>query len=513
MARLSRLVEEYGNELETLVASEAVQANSLARRCLELEFALSDLEFDGIPVSPALTDLLGSTIYRGQPLGRRRLVRELLLGLRLRYRGVDHGAGAEGAKAPTSMRDRFVVSLFGSRPYHRDWVPHLVELLPFGRTWVISNDVRLRSIVAPISIVTGWRGLPQSSIRKWHSMYEGCSAMWKRTLSKLPREVGISSRFAARIERELLVASQRIHRYGAFLDRGRPSAILVEHDRDSRSACLVLAARSRGIPTLTMVHGVVNAPFGFTPVLADRVLCWGELQVGQFMRFGVSRDRIQIVGFERLTDGSAGDRKEARVQLGISREEDVALLATNPIEPSQRLRFAEAFCQAVSKVPGFRGVIRIHPSERLNDYDPLRSRYPGVLWTSNTDFSLEDALVLADVVIVHSSGFGNEALAKGRICVVFDVLEYPLGNGKVLIRDGGMPRADSEGSLAEILSRIRRDDSFRRVLKRKGSMFSRRMFAAVGAEAHQNIAGAMCEAASIPQGERRNARPAEDVVK
>ena len=54
---------------------------------------------------------------------------------------------------------------------------------------------------------------------------------------------------------------------------------------------------------------------------------------------------------------------------------------------------------------------------------------------------MDTALAAADVVVVHSSGLGGDALVKRRLTVVLDVIDFPLGHGQDLIDWGGCPRA------------------------------------------------------------------------
>ena len=110
-----------------------------------------------------------------------------------------------------------------------------------------------------------------------------------------------------------MVASQRVLGCLGFLEAHRPSAILTEYDRNSLWSCLVLAARKLGIPSLTLVHGVIERDaFGFSPVLADHILCWGELDRATLIHAGEASSRVTVAGCPRLSRDLPSPSPEVR---------------------------------------------------------------------------------------------------------------------------------------------------------------------------------------------------------
>jgi len=494
------LGEDMRHALCTLACSIEPPDNP-ARYCLEIELALSKYEFDGLPLGSALTDLLGSAILRKTVSSSMKAYGKELLGYAVHHLKVVEQHGSGNQAIPATGGGRILVGLISHRTYHRTWVPRFVQYLGADRVWVFSNDEVLRSGLPTGALASKWCELPPLEMKLWRAEYARVSSSWRSELRRLRHRCGISRTTEIGLMHGLLVASQRVLRFGRLLDTARPGAVLVEYDRNVRGACLVLAARRRGIPTFTLLHGVINGPFGYTPVVADTVLCWGDFQRTQLIELGTPAERIHVVGFERLEDGLVVDGAAVRKRLGIPGDVLVVVLATNPIGERGRQKLVRFFCEAVSRAPGVVGMVRLHPSEELEDYREVADAFPGIRFTANSDLPAEAVFALSDVIVVHSSGFGAEGLVRGKPCAVLDVLDSPLGHGMDLVRHAGAPRLGGVSELVSFLARYREDEGFRRELKEDALKFAGEMFAARGEAACRNIAKAVLEGANPWEGE------------
>ncbi len=491
------LSDDIRNELASLI--EKIPPDDRARTCLEIELALVEPGFDGIPLGSTLTDLLSALVYRRSgSAGTRRDWRRFISYHSHMLRGIEPPSRFRPETPVGEAGGRVVLALISQRAYHADWVPVFLQELGLRRCRLVAQEVGFN--LPEGTSVLRWKDMPTLSMRTWRRSFRRVAQSWRASLSRLRGAGAIDGAAERSFFHGLLVSSQRIRRCGEFLRRCRPSAVVVEYDRNVRGSCLVLAARALGIPTFTLVHGVINGPFGYTPVLADCILCWGEFQKRQLMEYGTPAHRVETVGFERLEPAIRADRGLARSGLGLPDVAAVAVLATNPIRPSERLKLARVFCEALERAAGVSGLVRLHPSEKLETYDAVRKAFPDVRFVANDEFSQDEILAAADVVVVHSSGFGSEAMAKGRCCVVLDAIEAPLGHGRDLIELGGAPRADSAEELAAILEKFRSDPGFRTGLDRCRERFVRRMFAAFGKEAVSNIANVVLGKAEVSRG-------------
>lgn len=462
-----------------------------ARQCLEIERALMEPGFGGLPLGSTLTDSLGSLFYRKvNPTGAAASARELGAYVFHAWRGVRVPPGGVGG--PTGLA-RVILATISSRSYNRRWAPAVSRLLAPQDCLVITDDSGLRQLLPTGTSSLRWSNMPGIDMPRWRRVYREGSRRRRDAIGALRRRYGFSRLAALTLEHALLVSSQWMCRAARFLDATMPSAVLVEYDRNTRGACLVLAARQRGIPTMTLMHGVINGPFGYTPVLAERVLCWGTLQREQLISLGTPPGRIDVVGYPPLDPGLSAERPMIRRRLGISEDAVVALLATNPVGLGDRMRLATLFCEAVLRVEGVCGVVRLHPSESMSAYQDVRGRYPGVRFTANQEMTLEEAIVLGDVSVVHASGFGGEALAMGGLCIVLDALQRAFGHAEDLTRRGGVPSVQNGEELAALLERIRDDAAYRSYLREEAHGFVRAQYHALGDAACRNIASVVQE--------------------
>ena len=217
----------------------------------------------------------------------------------------------------------------------------------------------------------------------------------------------------------------------------------------------MLAARKLGIPSLTLVHGVIERDaFGFSPVLADHILCWGELDPATLLDAGEAPSRVTVAGCPRLSRDLPSPSLEGRRRLGIDHDGPVAMLATSP--ESIRFELAEAFCRAIEQLPGMSGVVRLHPSEDLASYQTMIARHPTVSFVENRRASVDEALAASDIVVVRASGFGSDALVKRKPVVVLSPDQKPTGHDLDLIELAGCPHAHDSDELAAALGRMAR---------------------------------------------------------
>jgi hypothetical protein len=285
----------------------------------------------------------------------------------------------------------------------------------------------------------------------------------------------------------LLVASQRIEGFLAFLSDARPSAILTEYDRNHLWSCLILAARQLGIPTVTLVHGVMGPEaIGFAPVLADVIACWGESDRKKLLAAGVPARTIKIGGCPRLSRDIGFAQVEARERLGLDPKARIVLLATSPDRGF--LELAELFCRGLHATPDLLGVVRLHPAETKAAYTQVAERYPGVRFMENSEASLDESLAATDIVVVRGSGFGSDALIKRRPVVVLNPDTWSTGHDQDLVESAGCPRAGTAEELSATLSRSLSDDAFRRKLASAAEDYVADFCAAFGPESARLIA-------------------------
>jgi len=455
-----------------------------------VETELAEPLYRGVSLGCTFQDL--RLAYRGVGAAQPGLMEWLRATIRLLIwpvRGADPRRSRPGAE--DAEKGRVLFASISKRDYSIRVIPRIVTHLGESECHVLTKLPQMRGVLPKSVGVFPWRDAPNLKLRSWRSEYSRCAKGWNDRLRDLQSRFGLSSYAVLLIRQSLILASQRFDRYQSLIDSLRPRAVLVDFDRNPRAACLILAARKRGIPTFTLVHGAAHGPDFFMPIVADRVLCWGEHQREIFIQNGTEPDRVEIVGFQRIDDHSNVDPAEVRSRIGVPPKAVVAMYASNPIERAARTRILRLFCEAVHRAPNITGVVRLHPDEAISDYSEIVASFPSVRFTANNEFTPAEALTIADIVVAHSSGFAGEAVARGRLGVVLDAVGVPLGPGEDLVAWAGAPRAQNAMELAEVLSRVLTDDEFRRDLEEGGRRYSRRMYAATGDEACRNIATAV----------------------
>jgi hypothetical protein len=293
-----------------------------------------------------------------------------------------------------------------------------------------------------------------------------------------------------------MLGSQYLTGFLSFLDRCRPTAILTEYDRHHVWSALVLAARAKGIPTFTLVHGVpsANANEGYVPVIADKLICWGELSKEVFLSAGVPPEKILIGGCPRLNRELSATAVQGRMKLGIDVHKPVAMMGTAPIRCDEFRELVEMFCRAADRLKGISAVVRLHPSEQPGTYALIAQRHPTIRFFTDSEASLDESLAAADVVVCQSSGLGSDALVMGRLTIVLDTPGLRLGPAQDLVERARCPRVTTEDELVAALRCLLFDEAARHEQAAVATKYVREFCAAFGRDSARLIAKMITEA-------------------
>jgi hypothetical protein len=382
----------------------------------------------------------------------------------------------------------------------------IVEQIGFRRSLVIAvNDEVLASLPPGVEGIT-WRQAIDYDVPQWRVEFNKVWPALRKKLKNACRQHHVPAVICNRLALALLLNSQYVKGCEQFLQDCRPAAVMTDHDRHSPWSSLVLVARRMGFPTYTLVHGVVNdKAIGYAPVLADKVLCWGEIDREKLIMAGTEPDKLRPVGCPRLSRSLKADPVASRLKAGLDAGQPVVLLATAPFAPAERLRLADAFCVAMEKTAGMAGVVRLHPSEKLDFYNALAQSHPHIRFMANDAWTLDEAIAAADVVVVHSSGLGSDALIRGRAVVVFDAIDHPLGHGDELVQFGGCPKPRTAAELAATLQSLVFSGEARQRALTGAEHFSQLLSVAYGMESAKRIAqelrGHVCASLRPEDGE------------
>lgn len=422
----------------------------------EIEAQLSSLDFRGIPIGRTCNDHLSIDFLDGHGDWRRR-ARWLNRARNLKYWLRPAGDSMIGQP---SLSGDILVTWLQSTPRLDDLLlPILAEFEPGSCSVIYGNGnvaTRLPTAVPGLD----WRHALVYDRREWRSHYQQHRRQWKDRLRTISQCYSLPQGAVELLSHHLLIASQLVTGFVGFLQLARPSVILTEFDRNSLWSCLVLAARREGIPTVTLVHGVMRQDaLTFSPVLADKILCWGNLDRAKLMSAGEPAEKIVVGGCPRLSQELPVSRSAGRTKLGLNADKPIVIYAGS--NDGRRLASAEMFCLAMEELDSVTGVVRLHPSESLPEYAPIAERHPEVRFDLNSRSSLDETFAAADIVVVRASGTGSDALVKRRVVVVLNPEETLTGHDRDLVEKGGCPHARRPEELAQILQRLLHDQSFR----------------------------------------------------
>jgi glycosyltransferase involved in cell wall biosynthesis len=230
--------------------------------------------------------------------------------------------------------------------------------------------------------------------------------------------------------------------------------IVTELDRDTKvSAPLIEVAKKMGIKTITLIHGSTEPPDVYYPVLADYLLCWGKRHVEQFAALGESREKLIIVGNHKVKRNKM-PKSPRKLEIGYYE----IMLVTNSIPDNYREDYFRAFIDAIQKLEKCSGLVKIHPREEKCFYEKLLSKsdIKRIRIADNTNFDNRN-LEGVTLAVCHHSNYNYELVIEGVPVIVLDNIDYPLGNGKVLVKEAGVPAAKDAQELTEIIHNLLTD--------------------------------------------------------
>jgi len=449
----------------------------------EVENELSHPLFHGVPLGPTLNDHLIRDLFNGNGdwrwrtrwLNRARMARQWLRPQRSSHTDLPpHGR-------------IWITWLHSAARLTEMWLP-VLDALEGHRCAVLCGAPGVSARV-PVGVSRiEWDQVLSYEATGWRTEYRRCRPQWAARLKSLCRRYNLPAGAFELFALTLMIASRNVTNCIAFLEAARPAAIVTDYDRNQQWSCIVLAARLLQIPTVTLVHGVMQRDaIGYAPVLADRVVCWGELGRHKLLAAGEAPEKILIGGCPRLVRDISASAVDERAKLGLDPARSVVMFATSP--EWQRLELAELFCASIEILGFVSGVVRLHPSEKLATYSDVVRRHSRVRFVEGQGTSLDESLVSADVVVVHGSGVGSDALVKRRPVVVLDVDAALSGHNEDLVERAGCPHARTADDLAAILRRILLDEQYRLQLGSTAEEYVKEFCCAFGMESARRIAG------------------------
>jgi hypothetical protein len=466
--------------------SNAIAADFL----FELERSLGEARMFGVPLGAVLNDVIIIDLINGLGKWNAALGLRWLLG---RWRLSLLGSFSPAMRPAAPSGHVLVTWRNSSSRFDEMLIPVIEELSARRCTVIFDKESVVPQIPAGAGQLQFFSALPREP-SVWRPAFRRCWREWKTELKNACRRFGLPAAVYQRLALELVHSSQIFVGCRRFLQTFNPSAILTEYDRGVLWSCLTLAARSLNIPSFTLQHGVLGEQaVGYVPLVADKIFCWGETSREALVGAGARPEQILIGGCPRLDRELAASTAQARRKLGLDAAKQVVMLATAPYAETERARLVELFAGCMERFPDAAGIVRLHPSEKIAEYRRLAAAHVRLRFLENRDATLDESLAAADVVVVHNSGIGSDALVKRRPTIVVDLPPAPLGHGRDLIEQARCPCATTVDELHASVCGLLFDESVRRRHHDAAERFVDRFCASFGRDSARRIAAIIQE--------------------
>lgn len=235
------------------------------------------------------------------------------------------------------------------------------------------------------------------------------------------------------------VQARMLEQIHAHFERWRPTHLVLDEDATPLARAAVAVGREMGVRSLVVQHGACGVRFGFAPLAADGICCWGPASRAQLLAWGVPAERIHVTGKPAESGPTALWRRRRRPGRGAWPR--VLMFATVPPRDERpdatifhltgetyaaMLRMTLGTLREYGKV---RLIVKLHP----------RGAVDGTLKRVLREFgevdvrlarrgSVDEWLAGVDCVLSCASSAGIEAAARG--VPVIQLL--PAGSGDVL---------------------------------------------------------------------------------
>lgn len=445
----------------------------------DLENRLSEPRFMGVQIGATLTSCLNARL----PVNPAAALRAFCGLIRFYW------FGPRGCQAlPQLARDRILLTLIADTPRLNELVFPVLKELGDRPCNVISGADSIRKRLPPdVGLCTSDQ-VCKLNMGVWRRAYNKCAGSWHREILKWLHDYKLSIWLYPYLAYAMAIRSLYIYGFLIFLERVKPTVVLTDSEHNHPWSCLILTAKLIKIPTIQMTHGVIYTSYGWYPLLSDVILCWGEQQREQMISFGIESDRLLVTGCQRLSRENCCDGKRVRHRLGLPLDVAVVMVATNPMSREEWRKLVFTVEGAFRDCSGIVAVVKLHPSEKRLNYAEEIAICKGMRFIESVDWTVEESMAACDVVVVHNSGLGNDALVLRRPVVVLDVLEARLNNGRVLADKAGCPVVCSASELHQVAVRIVSDLPFRQKCSDQAEVYVRWFCSSYGQEAARNVA-------------------------
>jgi CDP-glycerol glycerophosphotransferase (TagB/SpsB family) len=179
------------------------------------------------------------------------------------------------------------------------------------------------------------------------------------------------------------------------------------------SRIFTIFSKRTNTPTFVIQHGATVGEAGYLPIIADKMLVWGEGSLNWFVERRQPLNKLQIVGSPRM-DSTLYEKLELD-QLPVPKlNKALIIMSEEIIEEDFLLVIKDALAEAA--ISNLEIIIKLHPGKSV-DYSFIPE---GVFQKSGLNYRIlryESTKLLlqeSDVVFVTTSSVGMEAIIQNK---------------------------------------------------------------------------------------------------
>jgi hypothetical protein len=278
----------------------------------------------------------------------------------------------------------------------------------------------------------------------------------------------------------LFVKLNEFENWNSFYLSNEIKVVLVDFDKNSRNIALVLAANKMKIKTITLVHGVINPPYGYWPILANEIWCWGDFQRKQLLEYGVNKHSINIVGNPislKLNKKLRTYNSHSKINIGIG---------LNNIPDEVNKKFIDHLLKS-DESTSFNWIIKLHPSVKksvwMESYECENVKFYDINEINHNEFFSK-----INLLIIGNSGIGFEAIVNDIPLWIYRINEGGFGHDFVMTKHANCPDITNQSNLKiEFNSLMKDNDYLEKLLNLEKIFVFKEFYFDIGKDAINNI--------------------------
>lgn len=231
------------------------------------------------------------------------------------------------------------------------------------------------------------------------------------------------------VENAVVAASHMVIAARHALRALEPDVVVVGNDATMPCRAFVLAARSLGLATVYVQHGLVPRDQEVLPGASDRLLIWGASSRRAFLELGNSDSQLIEVGatqYDRIFSRPLRDAAPSPVVWATAGRPLIVYTSAPTSRGEQRddyVTASEAVAHAAAQVTDADFIVKLHPSEDESLWSAIQrhsgARHLRIIRECDT----LGLLAAADLVITRFSTTGMEAIILGKPLLMLNLTD------------------------------------------------------------------------------------------